>query len=134
VAAIVRQRDATASRYLSARPGFTVAISWMTARPCTRRSIVSSRVGLHGAGSRIRSKPPERYFVASVHHFLSFGSCPDARVYCFSRICAQWSQPRISQRLMTVGHVPVDPLCCQVPTSGEPPSVRSVPSLPVCAL
>ena len=33
-----------------------------------------------------------------------------------------------------MGHVPVEPLCCQVPTSGAPPSRRPVPSWPVCAL
>jgi hypothetical protein len=36
--------------------------------------------------------------------------------------------------LTTIGQLPVDPLCCHVPTSGAPSSLRFVPSLPVCAL
>ena len=70
-------------------PGFTVAISCTHALPRTPRSISSARVGQNGAGSRMRSKPPERYFVASVHQRLSAGSWPEARVYWRSRISAQ---------------------------------------------
>src|SRR5262249_35567698 len=96
--------------------------------PC---SISSARVGENGAGSRMRSKPPERQASASFHHVLSSPGCA-ACAYWYSSSSVQWSQPRISQRLITRGQSPVEPDCCQVPTSGalRPPLDR----LPVCVL
>ena len=95
---------------------------------------MSARVGLNGAGSRMRSKPPERNFVASFHQRPSFFSCPEARVVLPHQVLVRWL-PTISHRLTTLGHAPVEPLCCRCRSAAHPPWLAGwLPSAPVWAL
>ena len=66
----------------------TVAISCRHARPRTFPSISSCRVGQYGAGSRMRSNPPDRQRAMRVHQARRSAGCPSP-AYCLSRISAQ---------------------------------------------